>query len=90
MDNKLTLALVQHKCTENKDANLEKSMASIRDAAAKGARLVLLQELHSTLYFCQEESARNFDLAETIPGPTTDTLSILAKELDIVIVASVF
>lgn len=90
MNKKLTLALVQHSCTDNSKSNLEKSIAGIRDAAADGARLVLLQELHSSLYFCQEESASNFDLAESIPGQTTDQLSALAKELDIVIVASLF
>ncbi|WP_455216650.1 carbon-nitrogen hydrolase [Kaarinaea lacus] len=90
MDNKLTLALIQHRCTENSATNLDRSIAGIRDAAARGAKLVLLQELHSTLYFCQEESAHNFDLAVPIPGPTTNTLSDLAKELDIVIVASLF
>lgn len=90
MNKKLTLALVQHHCSNNTKSNLNKSIAGIRDAAAKGANLVLLQELHLSLYFCQEESSSNFDLAETIPGPTTDLLSALANELSIVIVASIF
>lgn len=90
MNKNLTLALIQHSCVNDKKLNLEKSITGIRDAAEGGANLVLLQELHSTLYFCQEESTSNFDLAETIPGSTTDILSALAKELDIVIVASLF
>jgi len=90
MNKTLTLALVQHGCTSDKTSNLEKSINGIREAASKGAKLVVLQELHRSLYFCQEESTSNFDLAEQIPGPTTDTLSALAKELNIVIVASLF
>lgn len=90
MNKTLTLALVQHSCTVDYTENLEKTIAGIRDAVTKGANLVLLQELHTSLYFCQEESTSNFDLAEQIPGPTTDTLSALATELNIVIVASLF
>jgi N-carbamoylputrescine amidase len=65
-------------------------LALVREAADKGAELVLLQELHRSLYFCQTEDTAVFDLAETIPGPSTDTLGALAKELDIVIVGSLF
>lgn len=90
MDRNLTLALIQHKCTGKKTTNLERSTSGIRDAASRGANLVLLQELHTSLYFCQEESTNYFDLAESIPGPTTEILSTLAKELDIVIVSSLF
>ena len=86
----INVALVQQCCIENKKQNLENSIASIRASANKGADLVLLQELHTNLYFCQSENVENFELAETIPGPTTDTLSSLAKELSIVIVCSVF
>ncbi|WP_026154871.1 carbon-nitrogen hydrolase [Thiolinea disciformis] len=86
----LTVATVQHSNNSDYNANLAKSMAGIREAAAKGAQLVLLQELHTGLYFCQEENADYFDLAETIPGPTTETLGQLAAELNIVIVCSLF
>lgn len=87
---RLTVGLVQHACTDKREANLATSEAGIREAAAKGAKLVLLQELHTGLYFCQAEDTGQFDLAEAIPGPTTDYLSALAKELNIVIVGSVF
>lgn len=91
MSNKIIkAALIQQRCTDNAKQNLEKSIAGIKSSASNGANLVLLQELHTSLYFCQTENAANFDLAETIPGPTTDTLSELAKELEIVIVCSIF
>lgn len=88
--NTLTVGLVQQHCNDNRDQNLTRSVAGIRDAARAGARLVLLQELHTGLYFCQSEDTRQFDLAEAIPGPSTDILGKLAKELQIVIVASLF
>lgn len=86
----LTVACVQHACTNDRDHNLAASVAGIREAARLGARLVLLQELHTGVYFCQSEDTTNFDRAESIPGPTTQTLGALAKELGIVIVASLF
>jgi N-carbamoylputrescine amidase len=84
----ITLGLVQHRCSD--DNNLDKSIAGIREAAAQGANLVLLQELHNSRYFCQQESPDNFRYAETIPGPSTEALATLSAELDIVIVASLF
>ena len=90
MTHTLTAACVQHACTSDRDHNLASSVAGIRDAAQRGARLVLLQELHTGLYFCQSEDTANFDRAESIPGPTTHTLSALAKELGVVIVTSLF
>jgi N-carbamoylputrescine amidase len=90
MNKNLILALVQHSCTNNLKSNLGKSISGIRNATANGANLVLLQELHTSRYFCQEESASNFDLAESIPGSTSDQLAALAQELNIVIVASLF
>lgn len=90
MASTLTVACVQHPCTNNRESNLAASIAGIRDAALRGARLVLLQELHTGLYFCQREDTANFDRAEPIPGPTTGVLGALAKELGIVIVASLF
>lgn len=86
----LTVALIQQACRADRDANLAVSSAGIRDAAAQGARLVLLQELHTGPYFCQTEQPAACDLAEPIPGPTTDQLAPLARELGIVLVASLF
>ncbi len=86
----LSLALVQHACSRDYPYNLERSFDGIREAAAKGAQLILLQELHSSHYFCQQEQLSYFDLAESIPGPTSNRLARLAQELDIVIVASLF
>ena len=86
----LSVALVQQSNSDNAEHNIEKSIAGIRDAASQGAQLVVLQELHRSLYFCQTEDVDVFDLAETIPGPSSNTLGELAKELGIVIVASLF
>lgn len=86
----LQIGIVQQSCTADTQANLQKTIAQIRIAAAQGAQLIVLQELHRGLYFCQQEIADYFDLAETIPGHTTDILGALAKELNLVIVASVF
>lgn len=90
MSRHLTVAVVQHSNSDDYTANLNKSMMGIRDAAAQGAQLVMLQELHTSLYFCQTENTDHFDLAETIPGKGTDILGTLAKELGIVIVCSLF
>ena len=86
----LSVALVQQSNSDNAEHNIEKSIAGIRDAASQGAQLVVLQELHRSLYFCQTEDVDVFDLAETIPGPSSNTLGELAKELGIAIVASLF
>jgi N-carbamoylputrescine amidase len=86
----LKVGIVQQSCSANTDLNLSKSMTQIRLAAAQGAELVVLQELHRGLYFCQQESTAEFNLAESIPGPSTDVLGRLAQELNIVIVASLF
>jgi len=88
--NTLSLALIQHACHRDYQQNMDCSIAGIRKAAAQGAQLVLLQELHSTAYFCQQEQTAYFDLAESIPGPSSDCLAELACELGIVIVASLF
>jgi N-carbamoylputrescine amidase len=88
--NKLTAGLVQQSCTDNRTENIEKSIAGIRRCAKKGAQLVVLQELHTSLYFCDREDPDRFDLAETIPGPSSQTFGALAKELKIVIVISLF
>ena len=86
----LKVGVVQHRGHADRDAALAASAAGIRDAASRGAQLVLLQELHCGLYFCQTEDPTVFDQAEAIPGPGTQALGALAKELDIVIVGSLF
>ena len=86
----MRVAVIQQQNTANLDANLARSMDKIREAAAQGAQLVMLQELHRSLYFCQSEDTAMFDLAETVPGPSTDALGALARELQVVIVASLF
>jgi N-carbamoylputrescine amidase len=89
-DRFLTAGLVQQSCSADRRANIDKSIHGIRQAAAQGARLVVLQELHTSLYFCQTENCDHFDLAEEIPGPSTQTFGALARELGVVIVASLF
>jgi N-carbamoylputrescine amidase len=84
------VGLVQMSCTAEKDKNLTKAIDKIREAAAKGAQIVCLQELFTSLYFCDEENHDNFSLAESIPGPSTEILSKVALELNIVIIASLF
>lgn len=86
----LIVAAIQQACTTDKSINLSASEDRIRAAKKEGVKLVVLQELHTTQYFCQTEDVGIFDLAETIPGPTTNRLVELAKELEIVIVCSIF
>lgn len=90
MTTELRIGLVQQSCSGHRQDNLARSMAGIREAAAAGAHLVVLQELHAGLYFCQTEDTACFDQAETIPGPATEQLGALARELGVVIVASLF
>lgn len=87
---KVTLGLIQMSADQSPEANLEKAVQRIKDAARAGAQIVCLQELFRTLYFCQEEDRKNFDLAEPIPGPTTERFSKLAKEKSIVIIVPLF
>jgi N-carbamoylputrescine amidase len=87
---KVSVGTVQLTCTPDVASNIEKAMQAIRDAAAKGANIVCLQELFSSLYFCNVENYDNFSLAETIPGPTTLKLQKLAAGLEVVIIASLF
>lgn len=86
----MRIGIVQQTCSEDLAANIDKLVSNIRKAATEGAELVVLQELHNSLYFCQVESTDNFDLAETIPGKSTEVFGCLAKELQIVIVLSLF
>ena len=87
---RLTVGLVQQRCGERRDDNLAAGAAGILEASRRGAQLVLLQELHALRYFCQAEDTAAFDLAEPVPGPTTDALGRVAAELGVVVVASVF
>ena len=86
----LKIGMVQVSCTADIPANKAKLEGCIREAARKGARLVVLQELHNSLYFCQTEEAALCDLAEPVPGPSTASYGALAKELGVVIVLSRF
>ena len=86
----VTVGLVQMRCTDNPDENLRKAVQGIRDAAARGAQIVCLQELFRSEYFCQTEDHRWFELAEPVPGPSTAALGSLAAELGVVIIASLF
>jgi N-carbamoylputrescine amidase len=86
----LPVALVQERNHGSADANLEVIAARVAEAARQGARLVLLQELHNGAYFCQDECVDTFDLAEPIPGPSTDRLSAVARDSGVVIVSSLF
>jgi len=87
---KVKVGIVQMTCTANKQENLDKAIVKVREAAQKGAQIVCLQELFTSLYFCDVEDYDNFKLAESIPGPSSDALSEVAKELGVVIIASLF
>jgi len=84
------IGLIQMRCSQDPGENLESAIALIREAAAQGAQIICLPEVFKTVYFCQEENHKYFQYAEPIPGPTTERLSALAKELQVVIVASLF
>ena len=86
----LNIGIIQQHNTADRDLNRQRLAESIRALAAKGAELVVLQELHTGLYFCQTENVDLFDQAEPIPGPSTDFYGALAKELGVVIVTSLF
>jgi len=87
---KFRVALIQMSCSVDPNENVEKAVWRIREAAAQGGQIVCLQELFRSQYFCREENAELFALAESIPGPSTETLCRIAAELRIVIVASIF
>ena len=86
----LNVGIVQQSNTDNRSANLEKSANEARKCKAEGAELIVFQELHTGLYFCQTENTEVFDQAETIPGPSTEYFGALARELDCVLVLSLF
>ena len=89
MDN-LTAGIIQQANTENIVLNKNKLLKNIKYCASQGAELIILPELHNSLYFCQTENTQIFDLAETIPGPSTELFGDLAKELNVVLVLSLF
>ena len=89
-NSKFTVGLIQTSCHEDLVPNMKKTESLIRAAAERGAQIVCTQELYRSQYFCREEKHERFDLAETIPGPSTEMFSTLTRELDIVIVGSLF
>ncbi|HWR35123.1 MAG TPA: carbon-nitrogen hydrolase [Clostridia bacterium] len=90
MADKFAVGLVQMCCSPEPDDNIERAVAHVREAARRGAKVVCLPELFRTQYFCQREDAALFDLAEPVPGPTTQRFSQLARELHVTLVVSVF
>ncbi len=89
-EKRVKIGLVQLSCSADIDQNLEKTKLAIRKAASEGAQVVCLQELFRSLYFCDLEEYKNFALAEKVPGPSTETFSELARELELVLVVSLF
>jgi N-carbamoylputrescine amidase len=87
---KVSVGLIQRHCSLDPAENLAGTLAAIREAAARGAQIICLEELFRSQYFCREENHELFDLAEPIPGPSTEALGNLARELNVVIVASLF
>ena len=87
---KVNVGIAQMKCVADRQKNIQYAVEQIRALAAKGANIICLQELFESLYFCDVEDYDNFSLAEPVPGPSTDLFSSLAKELEVVIVASLF
>ena len=87
---KIRIGMVQMECVKDKHANFEKAVEKIKEAAARGAQIICLQELFTSLYFCDVEDYENFSLAEAVPGPSTVILASLAKETGTVIIASLF
>jgi len=86
----LKAGLIQQACTTNRDTNLDATCSAILQAAASGARLIVLQELFTNRYFCQSTCQKHFQLAEAIPGPTVEKLAALAAQLKVVIVTPIF
>ena len=87
---KISIAAIQSKCADDVSQNLDQAILEIEGAAKNGAKLVCLQELFASKYFCQSEDHEKFSLAESIPGPTTERLSKIAKANQVVIVAGIF
>ncbi|HEV3165050.1 MAG TPA: carbon-nitrogen hydrolase [Isosphaeraceae bacterium] len=89
-DRPFTVALIQMRCSADSDDNLRRACEALRQAARQGAQVACLPELFRTPYFCQVQDPDRFDLAEPVPGPTTDALASVARELGVVVVGSVF
>jgi N-carbamoylputrescine amidase len=89
-DRKVTVGMIQMTCGNDKQANILKAADGLKKAAKKGAKIVCLQELFASLYFCYDESYQHFSLAEPVPGPTTGFFQDIAAELDIVVILSLF
>lgn len=86
----INVGLIQMKCTDDPDKNLDRAILKIKSIADQGAQVICLQELFCSKYFCQSENHENFSLAEKIPGPITEKMSLLAKELSVVLIVSLF
>ena len=86
----MKVGIIQQTCTANREENMQKLAQNIKNVAAQGAELIVLQELHNSLYFCQTENTELFDLAEPIPGPSTDFYGAVARECGVVLVTSLF
>lgn len=89
-NNILNIGLIQQANSENIEENISRLKSSIKSLASQGAELIVLQELHNSLYFCQTENVNNFDLAEPIPGQSTEAFSQMARENNVVLVTSLF
>src|SRR5258708_6476916 len=90
MADKFTIGLVQMKCTANAEDNLTRATEKIREAATRGAQIISLHELFHGEYFCRTEDADLFNLAEAVPGPTTERLAQVAREKKVALVVSLF
>ena len=90
MADKFTIGLVQMKCTANAEENIAHAVDKIREAAKRGAQIISLHELFRSEYFCRTEDAELFNLAEAMPGPTTERFAQIAKELHVALVVSLF
>ena len=90
METKFIVGLIQMACAPDPDCNLDRAVARVRQAAERGARIICLPELFRSQYFCQVEDAAFFDLAEPVPGPTTDALAQVAKEKQVAVIAPIF
>ncbi len=86
----VNVAIIQTRCSEDPSANLDKTLKAVERAAARGAQIICTEELFRSQYFCQTEDHKNFELAEPIPGPTTESFQKLAREKKVVVVASLF
>src|SRR4051794_37379837 len=85
-----TVAIIQDSASDDAAATVDATVTRVRDAAARGAQIICLKELFNAPYFCKSQKCERFDLAESIPGPTTDRMQALAKELEVVLIVPLF